>query len=63
MTGAFVNGKWTGDVVIKKVAKNVRITTRGSGKSGISNSFDVEAGPPDKLVITPSSFTMNAGEL
>ncbi|MBO3800699.1 MAG: DNRLRE domain-containing protein [Candidatus Brockarchaeota archaeon] len=63
MTGAFVNGKWIGDVVIKKVAKNVRITTRGAGKSGESNAFDVKAGPPAKIFITPSSFTMNAGEL
>ncbi|MEM2611963.1 MAG: DNRLRE domain-containing protein [Thermoproteota archaeon] len=63
MTGAFVNGRWTGDVVIKKVAKNVKITTRGAGKSGESNAFDVKAGPPAKIIITPSSFTMNAGEV
>ncbi|MEM3712429.1 MAG: DNRLRE domain-containing protein [Thermoproteota archaeon] len=63
MTGAFVNGRWIGDIVIKKVAKNVRITTRGAGKSGESNAFDVKAGPPAKIVITPSSFTMDAGEL
>ncbi|MBO3840194.1 MAG: DNRLRE domain-containing protein [Thermoproteota archaeon] len=62
-TGAFVNGRWTSDVVIKKVAKNVKITTRGAGKTGESNAFDVKAGPPAKLVIIPSTFTMNAGEL
>ncbi|MDW8033587.1 MAG: DNRLRE domain-containing protein [Nitrososphaerota archaeon] len=63
MTGAFVNGKWTGEVIIKRIAKNVKITTRGAGKTGESNVFDVIAGPPAKLVIKPSSFTMNAGEL
>jgi len=62
MTGAFVNGKWTGDVMIKKVAKNVKITTRGAGKTGESNAFDVKAGPPVKLTIEPSEFEMNAGE-
>jgi hypothetical protein len=62
MTGAFVNGKWTGDVVINKVAKNVKITTKGAGKTGESNAFDVKAGPPVELTIEPSEFEMNAGE-
>ncbi len=62
MTGAFVDGKWTGDVVIKKVAKNVKITTKGAGKTGESNAFEVKAGPPVKLTIEPSEFEMNAGE-
>ncbi|MEM2641503.1 MAG: DNRLRE domain-containing protein [Thermoproteota archaeon] len=61
VTGAFVNGKWTGNIVIKKVAKNVKIITSSAGKSGESNAFDVKAGPPAKLIITPSSFTMAAG--
>lgn len=60
-TGSFVNGKWTGNVVIKKIDKGIKITTSGGGKVGESNSFDVLAGPPAKLVITPSNFTMAAG--
>ncbi|MEM2940600.1 MAG: DNRLRE domain-containing protein [Thermoproteota archaeon] len=61
ITGAFVNGKWTGMVTINKVGNNVKITTSGAGKTGESNAFNVRAGPPAKLVITPSSFTMAAG--
>ncbi len=61
ITGAFVNGKWTGMVTINRVGRNVKITTSGAGKTGESNAFDVKAGPPAKLAITPSSFTMAAG--
>jgi len=65
VTGAFVNGKWTGMVIINKIGKNIKITTSGgllvSPKTGESNFFDVKAGPPAKLLIEPSSFTMAAG--
>jgi len=65
VTGAFVNGKWTGMVTINKIGKNIKITTSGgllvSPKTGESNVFDVKAGPPAKLLIEPSSFTMAAG--
>ncbi|MEM2980306.1 MAG: DNRLRE domain-containing protein [Thermoproteota archaeon] len=61
MTGAFVNGKWIGDVMINKIGSNVKITTSGAGKTGESNSFNVKAGVPAKLVMVPSSFTMAAG--
>ncbi|MGQ9513672.1 MAG: hypothetical protein ACUVTL_01240 [Thermoproteota archaeon] len=46
MTGAFVNGIWSGDVVINKIANNVKISTSGGGKTGESNAFNVVAGPP-----------------
>jgi len=61
VTGAFANGKWTGMVTINRIGSNVKITTSGAGKTGESNLFNVKAGPPAKLVITPSSFTMAAG--
>jgi hypothetical protein len=65
VTGAFVNGKWTGLVTINRIDNNVKITTSGglliSPKTGESNVFDVKAGPPAKLAISPSSFTMAAG--
>jgi len=61
ITGAFVNGKWTGMVTINKIGNNIKITTNGVGKTGESNAFNVMAGLPAKLVITPSSFTMAAG--
>ncbi|MEM3466679.1 MAG: DNRLRE domain-containing protein [Candidatus Jordarchaeales archaeon] len=61
VTGAFVNGKWTGMVTISKTSNNIKIATSGAGKTGESNLFNVKAGPPAKLVITPSSFTMAAG--
>ncbi|MBO3840465.1 MAG: DNRLRE domain-containing protein [Candidatus Brockarchaeota archaeon] len=61
ITGAFVNGRWTGMVTISRIGSNIKITTSGAGKSGESNAFEVRAGPPAKLAITPSSFTMAAG--
>ncbi|MBO3802906.1 MAG: DNRLRE domain-containing protein [Candidatus Brockarchaeota archaeon] len=61
ITGAFVNGVWSGDVVINKVASNVKISTSGGGKTGESNLFNVVAGPPAKLSITPPTFTIASG--
>ncbi len=61
LTGAFVNGKWTGMVTISRIRDSVKITTSGAGKTGESNPFNVKAGPPEKLALTPSSFTMAAG--
>jgi len=65
VTGAFVNGKWTGMVTINKIGNNIKITTSGglliSPKTGESNVFNVKAGPPAKLLIEPPSFTMAAG--
>ncbi|MGQ9479619.1 MAG: OmpL47-type beta-barrel domain-containing protein, partial [Thermoproteota archaeon] len=61
MTGAFVNGRWTGNVVINRIGSNIKITTSGVSKTGESNTFNVVAGPPAKLMIEPSSFTMAAG--
>jgi len=61
MSGAFVNGVWSGDVVINKVANNVKISTSGGGKTGESNAFNVVAGPPAKLIITPPTLTVAAG--
>lgn len=61
MTGAFVNGVWSGDVVINKVANDVKVSTSGGGKTGDSNAFNVVAGPPAKLLITPPTLTVAAG--
>lgn len=61
MSGAFVNGVWSGDVVINKVANNVKVSTSGGGKTGESNAFNVGAGPPAKLLITPPTLTVAAG--
>lgn len=60
VTGAFVNGKWTGTVTISRIGDNVKITTSGAGKTGESNLFNIRPGPPAKLIITPSSLTMAA---
>jgi len=61
MTGAFVNGVWSGDVVINEVANNVKVSTSGGGKTGETNAFNVVAGPPAKLLITPPTLTVAAG--
>lgn len=61
VTGNFVNGIWSGMVTINSVASGVKITTAGGGKSGESNVFDVKAGPPKKVAISPPEFTVAAG--
>ncbi|TLN20060.1 DNRLRE domain-containing protein, partial [bacterium] len=60
VTGAFVNGVWSGNVVINEVADNVKISTSGAGRTGESGLFDVIAGPPVKISIAPADFTMAA---
>jgi len=61
VTGAFVNGVWSGNVMINEVADDVKISTSGADKAGESDPFDVIAGPPVKISIIPASFTMAAG--
>ncbi len=60
LTGAFVSGVWSGNVIINKVASAVRISTSGGGKTGQSNAFDVKAGPPAKIAIKPATLTAAA---
>jgi len=61
-TGSFTNGVWTGNVTITNVQTGVTIATTGANKSGTSNSFDVTAGSPDYIVISPDSATITAGD-
>ncbi len=61
-TGNFTNGVWTGNVTITKVQTGVTITTTGEGKSGTSNSFDVNAGSLDHIVISPGTATVTTGD-
>jgi hypothetical protein len=42
-TTAFTAGVWTGDVTVDSAGTGVTISTSGSGKPGISNTFDVTA--------------------
>lgn len=50
-TGPFTSGVWTGSVTIPQAQAGVVITTTGSGRTGASNSFDVDDPPgPSKPV-------------
>jgi hypothetical protein len=60
-TGAFTSGIWSGNVAINKVANNVKISTSGSSKAGVSNNFNVAAGAPAKVIVSPSSFSIASG--
>jgi hypothetical protein len=60
-TGTFKNGKWIGNVIIRKIGSNIKITTAGEGKTGESNLFQVIAGPPAKIRIDPSDFVIALG--
>ena len=42
-TGSFSNGVWTGSVKLSRAGTRITISTTGSGESGTSNSFTVNA--------------------
>jgi len=54
-TGAFSSGAWTGSVTITKAQSGITITTSGSGKSGTSNSFTVNAAALDHFTFATIS--------
>ena len=51
-TSAFVAGVWTGSVSLSASGSGITIGTSGSSKSGISNSFTVNAGALDHFVFS-----------
>ncbi len=53
ITGAFINGRWSGNVTITSKRKDVRITVSASSISSQSQSFNVQAGSLDHFEITP----------
>ncbi|MBN1155155.1 hypothetical protein JXB12_09590 [candidate division KSB1 bacterium] len=57
----FSQGKWSGSLTITKAQNDVQITVGYSGKIGVSNSFNVIAGPLDQFVIN-NLTTQAAGE-
>ena len=60
-TTVFVNGVWSGSVTITKARTGDTITTTGSSKSGVSNSFNVVAGALDHFVIANIASPKTAG--
>ena len=60
-TGAFSSGAWTGSVTITKAQSGITITTSGSGKSGTSNSFTVNAAALDHFTFATISSPQTAG--
>lgn len=60
-TGKFKDGKWTGNIVINRTGRNIKITTTGDSKIGESNLFDIVIGPPSRIRITPQEFTVALG--
>ena len=60
-TTVFVNGVWSGTVTITKARTGDTISTTGSSKSGLSNSFNVVAGALDHFVIASISSPKTAG--
>jgi len=60
--GNFTIGVWTGNVTITKAQTGVTITTTGAGKSGTSNSFEVTGGSLDRIVISPNTASITAGD-
>jgi len=60
-TDVFSSGVWTGSATITKAQAGVIMTTTGNGKSGTSNSFDLNPASGNKLVITGYSSYVTAG--
>ena len=49
-TGAFTAGVWTGQVTLSQAGTGISISTSGGGKSGKSNSFNVDPGALDHFI-------------
>ena len=60
VSGAFVNGVWSGTVSASSAATSVRLRAANGPVSGISNLFNVVP-PPSVLVNLPSSVVESAG--
>ncbi|MCL5036183.1 MAG: PQQ-binding-like beta-propeller repeat protein [Chloroflexi bacterium] len=61
-TGSFASGVWTGTVTITKAQQDVTMTAAASGKSGTSNSFDVNSGSLDHFSFENISSPQAAGQ-
>ncbi len=62
VTGAFVNGVWSGAVRITETRSGNSITAISSGKSGTSNSFDVNAGALHHFTFSTVASPQTAGQ-
>ncbi len=51
-TTSFISGQWTGNVIITKKQKDVKITASSNSVISQSNQFNVQAGNVDHFVIT-----------
>ena len=60
ITSAFVAGVWTGSVSLSASSSGTTISTSGSSKSAISNSFNVNSGALDRFIFS-SIGTQTAG--
>jgi hypothetical protein len=60
-TTAFAAGVWTGQVTISQIVTGISISTSGGGKSGTSNSFNVNAVTLDHFVFNTISSPQTAG--
>ncbi|MGD0978148.1 MAG: archaellin/type IV pilin N-terminal domain-containing protein [Candidatus Bathyarchaeia archaeon] len=60
-TGAFVNGVWTGTVIITKAATSVTISTSGDSASGVSNAFTVNSGAAASFALSGYPTSATAG--
>lgn len=60
-SGRFSAGSWSGNVSITQSENDVQITATGSGKTGESNKFNVQANDLDHFEVAPIS-TQAAGE-
>ena len=63
VTGSFVNGSWTGNVVITKAETGNIVTATSSGKTGSSNLFNVFAAALDHFTFNTINSPQSAGQL
>jgi len=62
VTGNFVVGVWTGNLMITKSQSNVRIRAQASGKQGFSNFFTVNPAALNNFGFAPISSPQVAGK-
>jgi hypothetical protein len=57
-TAAFTAGQWSGTVTVASAATGVTLTATASGRTGVSNAFDVQDGGPASRSPPLAAFTV-----
>lgn len=63
VTTDFINGVWSGSVSVNKAMADATISFTSSGKSGVSNLFNIKPNKISSVVINPQGLTLELSEI